>query len=383
MANTIYAPKDKFNLMGLYFPMGSSTYEIMAQMRKALIEERIMSIPYSQIRNAQQEIKEARQKTDGSTPEFAQDLNKLVFLDRTVRAILIAKGDFQGDSNVEGIVLAVDLGTNPWPLYQNHFGYETIDDKVTVDGAREYLQGHQQELKARGITALNVSQSSFFYFEDWQLKSNFGDGNGGISLEDLIPYVVDTNGFIGLEQASKPNERSYRERAVPFVSYRQKGAKSLLDKVIRKLCQRDSFADEGDVIADWGGHRICTATEEEAITWSKVFRDWVGLDRFQVTNVHTDDYYTRPKRTGFRAYNIAVRVASQRYGPVTREIQIYDLMPHFNSQIDESHPAFHRKFKRKEEESMRRRRAILESFEYRDVLELMFSDEGIEVPVPK
>ena len=383
MANTIYAPKDKFNLMGLYFPNGSPIYEIMAQMREALIEERIKSIPYSQIRSAQQEIKEARQKIDGSTPEFAQDLNKLVFSDRAVRAILIAKGDFQGDSNVEGVVLAVDLGTNPWPLYQDHFGYETIDAKVTVDGAREYLQGHRQKLKARGIRALNVSQSGFFYFEDGQLKSNFGDGTGGISLEALIPYVVDTNGLVGLEQASKPNERDYRARAVPFVSYRQKGAKSLLDKAIRKLCQRTPFADEGDVIADWGGHRICAATEGETITWSKVFQEGVRLDRFRATNIHTDNYYLKPKKTGFRAYNIAVRVASQRYGNVTREIQVYDLMPHFNSQIDESHPAFHRKFKSREEESMKKRRATLESFEYRYVLELMFNDEGIEVPVPK
>ncbi len=384
------APRDEFNLMELYFPNGGPTYEIMSQMRKAVLEERMRGIPYSQIHAAQQEIKEVRQKIDDSTPAFAHDLNNLVFGDSAVRAILIAKGDFVGRSQLEGSILAVDLGTNPWPLYQEHWHYEKIDDKVTMDGAREYLQSHQQELKDKGIKTLSIDQSGFFYFNNEQLKRNFGDGAGGISLEALIPYVVDTNKFVGLEPASKPNEQDYMERAIPFVSYRQKGADSLLDKAIRKLCQVEPFADAGDVISDWGGHRICAETKEDAISWSKKFQGLVRLDRFKVTNLHTDDYYSSPKENGFMAYNIAARVtsrsikpASPRYMDVVREIQIYDLMSHFNSQINENHHAFHRKFRKREDTSLIKKRAVLEEFEYHFVLELMFGTEPLELPVPK
>lgn len=388
MANN--APKDKVNLMGLYLPNDSPTCEIMAQMRKAVREEQVISIPYSQILSAQQEIKEVRQKIDGSTPEFAQDLNKHVFGDSAVRAILVMQGDFLSAGEIKNTILPFDLGTNPWPIYQGRGDYETVDAKVTADAASEYLQSRQQELRAKGISKFNVGQSGFFYLRDEQLKRNFGDSAGGISLEALIPYIVDTYGFVGLEPVSKPNEQDYRERAVPFVSYRQKGADSLLEKVIRKLCQISPIKDEGGAIADWGGHRICAETEQETISWSKILQKPVNLGRFRMSNLHTDDYYSNPKKTGFKSYNATVRVISKgiatdspRYTDVIREIQLYDLISHFNSQINEKHHAFHRKFREREERSLSKKRAVLEGFEYHFVLGLMFGTELLELPVPK
>ena len=330
--------------MGMYFPYGSPTSTIMRIMREAVFRGKKIDIPYSETHASQQEIAEMRQRIDGSTPEFAQDLNTLVFGEDKVRAILLIKGNFV-DSNgeVKNVIVPIDLGTNPWPLYTGREGYNTVDIKITAGSAKEYLMQHKEALRQRGIESFLVEESSFHYARDEDLKGNFVGSKGieAVDLASLVPYLVDTYGFVGLDEVSKPQEKEFRERAVPFVSYRQK--ESLLEKLIRKLCQRSPLMHEGDVIADWGAHRICLK-EEEALYFGGIFQGRVRVGRFVTRGLYTDNYYQQPKKSGFKAFNITARVSSAKHGDIIRELQIYDLLQHFNAQINEKSPAFHRRF---------------------------------------
>jgi ppGpp synthetase/RelA/SpoT-type nucleotidyltranferase len=375
-------PKDEFHLMGMYFPHSSPTCQIMDRMRKAIFSEEYESISYSDTHAAHQEIAEMKQKIDESTPEFTQDLNKFVCGDNSViSSILLIKGDFLGNrGGIENVILPIDLGTNPWPLYQGREGYNSIDAKIATEQTLGYLRLNEQDLRQRGIIGFSINESSFHYFKEEDLKRNFGSDTG-IDLNDLVRRITDIHGFIGTNLVSKPTEQEYREKSIPFCSYRQK--QSLLKKAIRELCQRDPYQNMGDIISDWGAHRICFEKEEEAIVLGKLFEGQVKLDKFKIRELHTDDYYSKPKKTGFKSFNIAGRVSSTRYGDIVREIQIYDLLQHFNSQINEDSPAFHRKHKEKQEESGKNKRAVLEKYEYDAVLKMMFGTEKIEVFLPK
>ena len=380
MAKNSNVPEDKLNLMGAYFPQYSSTYKVIDQMRKSIFEGRKAPISLADIDRSHDEIMSVRGIIDDSTAKFAQDLNKVIFNDDKVRALMLIRGNFVGsNSGVETTVLAIDLGTNPWPLYKNREGYDTIDKKLTVEKAREYMDGKGEELRKRGINGFNVDHSSFYYVKNHDLAGKFAGEDGAINFDDFVRVMVDTYGFIGLTRdIKKPGDREYRAKAIPFTSYRQK--QSLLEKAIRELCQVDPYLNFGDVITDWGGHRIGCANVEEARALGDGFKEKRPVGVFEVSELHTDDYYTKPKRTGFSSLNIAALVSSSRFDSVVREIQIYDLINHFNGQINESHPAFHRRLKELQSRSRKKMRVVLEGFEYDNALRIMFGSEKLVVP---
>jgi ppGpp synthetase/RelA/SpoT-type nucleotidyltranferase len=382
------APADKLNLMGMYFTYGRPTYKIIGDMRKAIFRVKSINditpadinearISSADIIAAQKENVNVRREIDESTPEYAQDLNNLIFGKDPVRAMLIVKGDFLGEGGIEDTILYSDLGTNPWPLYQGREGFDTLDTKLTLEKTSEYLNQYQQDLVQRRITGFDVKESSFYYFRDGDLRRNFGTGNGAIDFRDLVRYMVDTHGYVGTEKVSKPNEQEYREKAVSFTSYRQK--LSLAEKIKRKLCQQEPYEDGGDIISDWGAHRICLATEEEAQAMGLKLQNSRNLGRFQMNIAYIDDYYSKPKGNGFKAFNFAVQVSPSRRPATVREIQVYGLMQHYNAQINEKSPAYHRRFRDKQLHSRQKKRAVLEAFEYDSVLELMFGTEKMVV----
>ena len=373
-------PADKLNLMGAYFPQYSVTYRVICQMRESIFAGKKYSISLADVEQAHEEIKAVRERIDGSTPQFAQDLNKSVFGNREVRALMLIKGDFNGGSSgIENTILPVDLGTNPWPLYKGPDGYDTVDTKLTVEKTREYMERHRDELRKRSVSGFSVDQSSFYYVANQELIEKLGNEDGTINFDDFVRIMVDTHGFIGLVSGiKKPREREYRAKALAFNSYRQK--QSLLEKAVRELCQHDPYLNLGDVITDWGGHRLATASVEEAKSYEATFRGKTKVGRFEVSELHTDDYYERPKKTGFSSFNIATLVSSTKFDDVVRELQIYDLMNHFNGQINESHPAFHRKVREMQLRSRKKMRAVLEAFEYDVALRLIFGSEKLVVP---
>ena len=382
-----YVPNDSMNLMGLYFPQSSATPRILAQMREAIFLGQKVNILYSEILESQGEIAEMRKLIDGTTPEFVQDKNALVLGNGNkrsgIRAIMLTIADYLGPDRdiIRGdVVIPRNLGTNPWLLYQGEGGYDSVDTKITAEQALEYIGANEAALSALGVKRVFVKTSGFFYVRDEDLRGKkFMSPEDALDLDYLVTYLADTKGFVGLEQRQKPTEEEYAEMAVPFTSYRQK--QTLIEKVMRELCQYQPFRNEGEVISDWGAHRITATTEEDAMQWGNVFRDRARVGRFETTPLWVDDYYDKQKGTGFKSYNVAVRATSPRHRPTIREIQIYDLLQHFNGQINEKSPAYHGRFRKSQTESSRRRQALLHAFEYDDILKLMFNARELEFPV--
>ncbi len=387
MPDMPYVPSDSMNLMGLYFSQGSATPRILSQMRKAIFLEQKWYIPYSEIVESQGEIAGMRRLIDGTTPYFAQDLNALVLgkgnRGNDIRTIFLTTVDYLGPAGeiIRGdVVIPINLGTNPWLLYRGEEGYDSIDTKITAEQAEEFVRANGVALRELGVKKVFVKTSGFFYVRDEDLRGKrFITPEGAVDLASLTTYLYDTRGFVGLENVQKPTEEEYKERAVPFTSYRQK--QTLIEKVEREICQYDPFKNEGDVISDWGAHRITATTEEDAMRWGSAFRDHARVGRFETTAIWVDDYYSKPKGTGFKSYNIAVRATSTKHKPTIREIQIYDLQQHFNGQINEKSHAYHGRFRRSQTESSRRRQELMRAFEYVDILKLMFNARELEFKV--
>jgi|SRR3989338_5411919 len=382
-----YVPNDSMNLMGLYFPQGNSTTRILSQMRNAIFLEKRTDVAFSEIREAQDEIAKMRKTIDGTTPYFAQNLNALVLGNENkrsgIRAIMLTIVDYLGPDGdiIRGEVLIPrNLGTNPWLLYLGEGGYDSVDTKITAEQAEEYIRINEAALRELGVKGVFVKSSEFFYVRDGDLREKgFMSSEDALDLDYLVTYLANTNGFVGLEQRQKPTEKEYAKMAVPFTSYRQK--QTLIEKVTRGLCQRHPFRNGGDVISDWGAHRITAATEEDAMQWGDVFRDRTILGRFETQAIWVDDYYSNPKGTGFKSYNVAVQATSPRYEPTVREIQIYDLRQHFSAQINEKSHAYHGRFRKSQTESSKKRRVLMREFGYIAALELMFNARELKVTV--
>lgn len=383
-----YVPNDSMNLMGLYFPQSSATPRILAQMRNAIFLGQGASIPYSEILESQGEIAEMRKTIDGITPEFSQHLNNLVLGNGGkrdgVRTIFITNADYLGPGGGvvrDNVVIPRNLGTNPWSMYLGEEGYDSVDTRITAEQAQRYIRENEAALRDMGIEKVFVKTSSFFYVRDEDLKEKgFISPEGVVDLDTLVTYLADTHGFVGLqEEVRKPTEKEYMERAVPLNSSRQK--QTVEQKVERKLRQYNPFRDGGDVISDWGAHRIVPLTEEDAIYWGVLLSGRAKLGIFDTMALHVDDYYNSPKPSGFKNYNIAVRVTSSRYKPTIREIQVRHLLQHFNSEINEESPYYHGKFKESQTESSKRRKRLMQVFEYDNILKLMFNARELEFPV--
>jgi len=385
-------PDDKYNLMGLYHNQGSATYKLFQIMRRSIFQEKRVQIPHSEIVAAQAETQLVKTSIDASTPEFAQDLNFRYFggenyededIEKVpVRALLLARGDFVAKrGNLEKTVLPIDLGTNPWGLYKGPGGYDSVDTRVTYEQVAEFLDRHRRLLgQEHGFTSFEVTESSFYYFRDEDLLRNFGNGSG-IDFEALVPFIADTYGYVGVNPVKRPNKRGYDRRIIPFTSYRQK--QSLEEKAERELCEKGPYKNAGDVISDWGAHRICDVSEQGARSWLGSFQGNFTVGRFRGRVLHTDDYYARPKGTGFSSLNIAVSVASNKYDETVREIQIYDTGMHFRAQIDPEDPAFHRTVRERQRRSNRRRREIMKQFEYDAVLRLLLPIDSLPIGIPQ
>ena len=407
-----YVPNDLINIMGLYFEPSMATPQIFDIMRRSIFTEQKAGIPqkadipYSLILQSQAEIAEMRLRIDSITPYFQQDINKLVLGNGNnrngngTRAIFLTTADYLGQKGEvvrEDAVIARNLGTNPWSLYRGERGYDSVDTRITAEFALEFISGNEAALERLGVERVFVKTSCFFYVRDKDLREKgFIKADEQVNLDSLVTYLADTSGMVGVSQVQKPTPQEYAKRAVPSNSSRQK--QTLDQKVRRELCQYKPFRNAGDVISDWGGHRITAATEQDAVYWGTVFGSDGSVGSFKTEVLHVDNYYEKPKGTGFKSFNIALRTVknsttaprnngyndqttSPRHPKMVREVQIYDLQQHFNGQINEASPAYHRRFRRSETESSKKRQDLMDTFEYTDILRLMFNSRDMVFPV--
>jgi len=382
-----YVPNDRIGIMGLYFPQSSATARILSDMRKAIFLEQKASLPFSDIEESQTEIAEMRKTIDGVTPHFSQHLNNKVFGTGTegdgVRTVFLTIVDYLGhDGSVlrANVVIPRNLGTNPWSMYHGEEGYDSIDTRITAEQARQYISENEAALWGMGIESVFVKTSSFFYVRDKDLKEKgFISSEGAVDLDTLVTYLADTHGFVGLQELQKPTEKEYMERAVSFNAARQK--QTVEQKVGRKLCQYPPFMHEGHAISDWGAVRIVPLTEEDAIYWGTLFGKHTEVGIFDIVPLHVSNLYQNPRPNGFKSYNIAVRARSKRRKPTIREIQVRDLLRHFNSEINEDSPFYHGSYRKTQTESSKRRQRLMQAFEYDVALKFMFNARELKFPV--
>ncbi len=389
-------PSDAMGLVDLYSPDGP-TAKILSMMRPSLFLGAKTGIPYSLIRKSQDEIEGMRGKIDEVTPEFAQDLNALVLAPKrnnNIRAFMLITADYLGSKDevkAYNVIIAQNLGTNPWPLYQGRGGYDSIDTRLTKEQTEGWINQHQAALRELGIEKIRVGSSGFYYVMEADLEEKGFSDHGEVDLGRLVTFLTDTYGMVGVKQMQKPSEKEYLAATVPFLSYRQK--QTLADKIERKLCQGKPYENAGDVVSDWGAHRIAVPTEEQAREWGMYFRGHKGLGRFSVDMAWRDDYYAKPKKNGFKSFNLAVKVkrkaerrsglARSLFNPTVRELQIYDLWQHYASQINEKSPAHHRNFRGAQNDSMQKRRGLMRQYEYDEILNFMFNIKEMVLLVPQ
>ena len=387
MPDMPYVPNDSMNIMGLYFPQSSATPRILSQMRKAIFSGQKADISASEVLESQKEIAEMRKTIDGVTPEFSQHLNNTVLGDGnkvdSLRTIFLTYADYIGPDRevIRGnVVIPRDLGTHAWSMYRGEQGYDSVDTKITAEESQQYIRENGGALRDMGIENVFIKTSSFFYVKDEDLrKQGFIDSEDVLDLDTLVTYLADSHGFVGLQEMQKPTEEEYMRRAMPFNASRQK--QTVEQKVGRKIRQYQSFRHEGDVISDWGANRIVPLTEDDTIDWGTQFRGDAKVCKFATIALHVDDYYTNPKPNGFKNYNITMRIDSRRHNSTIRELQVRDLLQHFNSEINEESPYYHGKFRERQGESSKKRQNLMEELGYDDILKRMFDARELEFPV--
>ena len=390
MPDMPYVPNDSMNIMGLYFPQSSATPRILSQMRKAIFAGQKADISASEVLESQKEIAEMRKTIDGITPEFSQHLNNTVLGDGnkvdSLRTIFLTYADYLGPDRevIRGdVVIPRDLGTHPWSMYRGEQGYDSVDTKITAEESQQYVRENGGALRDMGIENVFIKTSSFFYVRDEDLRKqgfiNSVNSEDVLDLDTLVTYLADSHGFVGLQEMQKPTEEEYMRRAMPFNASRQK--QTVEQKVGRKIRQYRSFRNDGDVISDWGANRIVPLTEDNAIYWGTQFRGNTTVCKFATEVLHVDDYYTNPKPNGFKNYNTTMLITSPRHKSTIRELQVRDLLQHFNSEINEKSPYYHGKFRERQGESSKKRQRLMEEFEYDDILKLMFDARELEFPV--
>ena len=326
------------NLMCYYFDDGGKVSGIIEQMRSGYIKGKTPKFEHSLIKAAQREITSVRSVLDKSTYPFAQDLNYHIFGDMKKRVILLVGGTFYGRENIES-TLGFDLGSEPWKLFKGHNSNESIDSHITIEKTDEFLKNERDYLRSQNLDAFLIKASGFFYLNDPN-TSKF-EKNGEIDMYSLIPMLTHPKHVV-TTPVNVPSSSEYKNSLdTPFVSYRLK--KSLKGKLL-KMLEKKNISDE-DVIHDWAAHRIVVASEEEAKQLEGIMRDTITIGKkgkSKIKHIDTKDYYSNPKKNGYKGFNIVVEATTKGHPPCIREIQIVDKMQYYKNEVNPDDPAHHK-----------------------------------------
>ena len=350
---------------------------------------------------ARNDAKRNSRKMDESTYPFGEDIADHLYDGQLRRVVMFVQGIFHGNSNIPTII-PVDLGNNTYPLFQQSSGNSTIDDNVTFDKTREfldhYIETHGDELGRRGVYKFEVGKSRFFYFRESDLVrffSRFGVevSNGKTipfgDLALLAPLTVPTRYValdeVDLEDGLEPSPEWYREIAPVQVSHRLKN--SLEDKLVNRLTTSEGIKD-GSVrlVADWVAHRPVVPTLEDVYKLEAFLKENPTMGNSQIEYRYTNNKYREEERKkgssrDFKALNVIVEVTTNGFSPAIREIQIVDQEQYFRNELSkegDNHDLF--KARRSNEDDMSEA-DIIKRKSLRKVLSQIFVPDNNDIPI--
>ena len=341
------------NLMGYYFDLDSVTYRLIEAMRDGVLNGGVPRFREDTLRAAKREIVGAMTRLDKSAYPFARDKGYHVFDGQPRRMIAIVEGHFvyKNEQTLESMI-GVDLGTNPWQVFQDGNPHETIDSMATRYAVRQFFAAHREELE--GIRGFDVAKSHFLYLGDKAAAKLPRDERGEIDMSQLIPLIKYTR-RVGFTPVSVPSSAEYSEMLpVPLTSYRLKA--SLTDKLVDRLGLPRISRD--DVIRDWAGHRVVVEDERHARDLAQFLSGspTIGSNgTSRIECIEYEDGYKLPEDSGFKTLKITARVTVTEGRPITtiRRIHILDRGEYYKSEIRPKGPANRLQFERKREQRIR------------------------------
>ena len=244
------------NLMGYYFLQYHQAFKVLEQLRLSALVGKRQKLDDSLVQIARREMTAVAKGFDKIAYPVAQDLNYFALQNQNSRVILLIGGTFLGAENKESTI-GFDLGNDPWRIFKRD-PVDSIDTRVTVEKAEEFLESQSDMLKANNFAAFQIKSGRFFYLSNSALsRFESADGVDFVSLIPLLSYTP----HVGITAVEKPSYRVYKESVpVPFFSYRLK--KSSEPKLRKKLSYKT--IDEEEMIHDWLAYRIVVETEQEA-----------------------------------------------------------------------------------------------------------------------
>lgn len=333
------------HLMGNYFGLDSVTYRLIQSMRDGVLNGGVPRFREELLRAAKREIDRVMTKLDESAYPFARDLSHHVFDGQSRRMIALIEGAFvYKDGQTLESMIGVDLGTNPWQVFQDGNLHETIDSMATRYAVQQYFAAHRDELK--GIKGFDVAKSHFLYLSDKAAAQ--------LDMPDLVPLIKYTK-RAGFTPVSVPSPVEYSEMLpLPLTSYRLKA--SLTGKLVDKLGLPRISRD--DVIRDWAGHRVVVEDEGRARDLAQFLNGSPTIgssDTSRIECIEYEDGYKLPEDSGFKTLKITARVTVTEGRPITtiRRIHILDRNEYYKSEVRPKGPANRLQFERKREQRIR------------------------------
>jgi len=367
------------NLVQNYFGDHTKIYEIIQDMQQGKTR-----FDAGKVAKANVEVQAKSGELDNPTYKFAQDLSRFVYgLREPRRVVMFVEGTFYGRNDIETII-PFDLGNNPHQLFKKDPRYKTVDDAVTFEETRRFLERNGSYLSQAGFDAFQVGKSRFFYFKESDL-SDLGhlDEDGRVKMTGLVPLIVPTKGYVVTEEVEEPSLEDYMQFAPLHVSYRFK--KSLMEKIINRMLFWETEGENIRLIADWVAHRP-VVEDREAV--DSLEQRLIGSSRIGINSSlnyeYTNDYYSEEPKKGssrqFKVKNVVVTTTTRGSpNPTLREIQIVDRKQYFENELSKDGEKSREEYE--EGRSDIPRRKVIRYYELRDVLEQIFIVENEVIPI--
>ncbi len=354
-----------------YCPKHSAVCEIVNRIEKNLSNRVKQGFSEGLIKSAQKEIFDIKNKLDGPTFLFSQDLNYLVFgLEAKTRAIMLTSGIFYG-KNKKSIksIIPKDLGTNPYQLF-NRQCEPTTDAYVTDTETEKFLRIHRDEILAQGYNHFDITASNFFYLRDDTL-AKFKDNNeqdtiGLSKLFKLVPLISYVEDSIVTKKVTRPSHKEYNDNVHAFTSYRFK--QSFIEKLIR-----------GDLITDWVAHSIGVSDKEIAdiVEKSLLSGNPFGKGESRIKQVLAKDDVELKR--GYKAKKLKVVTESPGFEDCVRSIQIVTTEDYFWNEIDITKPQSRHRYKETKGRAQKKKTEI--DIFYENILRQIFHDKTTSINI--
>ncbi len=364
-----------------YFHDDSAIHQIIMGIRAGFLDGSERKFNPDLIDRSRGEVLLKRRALDASTYPFAQDLSEKVYGEKG-RVVGLVEGEFKGDSNINSIksIVPIDLGTNPYLFFRTCQKDTTIDNCVTIETTKAYIEEYKDELSKRGYNHFEVGKSRFFYFRQKDLE--FFSNKGELDMVKLVPLLCPTD-YVVLKKVKRISPEEYTELAPNHTSYRLK--ESLTRKLLKKfglpkggikIRNREGVISEKNIVVDWVGHRTVCYSRNEVNDLEVLLKSSPLIGKSKIDYLYTKDYYKKPKGQ-FKAKKVITVVSTKNYEPCIREIEVVDKNQYFENEFRKR--TEHKEHVKKQKKVSKKKRSV--NAHYKEILEQIFIKDISVIPI--